>query len=185
MNQTNQELINSLQTLLPSCGKTIVISIDGPAGSGKTTLAQEIADRLDEVKVIHMDDLYRGWENTLTHDLSDLLVEILKCLENEEQVRFNPFDWSSGMLGPVVKFPAPKYLILEGVGSGQSAIRQKIATLIWIEVPIRIGLERVLDRDGLEIAPYMDEFIRTQSRHFEEEDTKKRADYHLSGLSIN
>jgi uridine kinase len=182
MNQTNQELFNSLQTLRPSCGKTIVISIDGPAGSGKTTLAQEIADRLDDAKVIHMDDLYRGWENTLTDDLSELLVEILTCIEIEEQVVFKPFDWSSGILGPEVKFPAPKYLILEGVGSGQGAIRQKIATSIWIEVPIRIGLERVLDRDGVEIAPYMDEFIRTQSRHFEEEDTKKRADYHLSGL---
>ena len=189
MSQTTQEVINHLQVLSPSCGKTIVLAIDGPAGSGKTTLARKITDQLADqfadVNTIHMDDLYRGWENTLTNDLSKLLKQILGLVEFEDRIEFEPFNWSSEKVDPRVNFPAPKYLILEGVGSGQLAISEKIAASIWIEVPIHIGLERVLERDGVAIAPQMDEFIRTQSRYFEEEGTKKRADYRLSGLSIN
>jgi uridine kinase len=49
-----------------------VIAIDGPAGAGKTTLAQEIFRAFStksSVQVIHMDDLYDGWGNALSSDL--------------------------------------------------------------------------------------------------------------------
>jgi len=40
-------------------GTTTLIAIDGPGGSGKTTLAAVVAGLLDGAPVVHGDDFYR------------------------------------------------------------------------------------------------------------------------------
>ncbi len=51
------------------CGNTKIVSIDGPAGSGKTTLANELASELMNanrvMSVVHLDELYEGWDDAL------------------------------------------------------------------------------------------------------------------------
>jgi hypothetical protein len=49
-------------------------------------------------------------------------------------------------------------------------------------VPDQLGLARVIERDGPEVADYMPAFLVAQNIHFEKEGTKKSADYRLSGL---
>ena len=39
MNQQLDQIKTALPGLIPNCGDCVVITIDGPAGSGKTTLA--------------------------------------------------------------------------------------------------------------------------------------------------
>ena len=70
MNQQLQKLKDLLPGLTAKCGESIVITIDGPAGSGKTTLAKELMSSLDSCYTIHMDDLYEGWDSTLTPKLT-------------------------------------------------------------------------------------------------------------------
>ena len=58
-----------------------LIAIDGRAGAGKTTLAARFFDELSvdkTVAVIHMDDLYDGWENALDERLTQSLESIVK-----------------------------------------------------------------------------------------------------------
>ena len=60
-----------------------IIAIDGPAGAGKSTLASRIQSGLDysKVAVVHMDDLYAGWENALTSTLTRTLENnICPCI---------------------------------------------------------------------------------------------------------
>ena len=62
------ELIAALSDLCKEQARPI-IAIDGPAGAGKTTLAHEIFLALSNsmsIQVIHMDDLYAGWDKALT-----------------------------------------------------------------------------------------------------------------------
>ena len=52
-----------------------LFAIDGPAGAGKTTYAATLEAELSlkgTVKVIHMDDLYNGWDNALSNALSEI-----------------------------------------------------------------------------------------------------------------
>ena len=46
-------------------GPVRLVAIDGPAGSGKTTLAGALSDELvgrgAKAAVLHLDDLYDGW----------------------------------------------------------------------------------------------------------------------------
>ena len=181
MNQQFQKLKELLPQLIAKCGECIVITIDGPAGSGKTTLAKEFASVLDSCYTIHMDDLYEGWDSTLTPELTKKLQVILKGVKTENQIRFVPFNWLQNNFSSKVELPAPKYLIIEGVGSGQIAIRDYVSLSLWIEVLPDIGLERVIKRDGPAVAQFMPAFIVAQDIHFEKEATKKSADYRLSG----
>ena len=181
MNQQFQKLKELLPELTAKCGESIVITIDGPAGSGKTTLAKELSLVLNSCYTIHMDDLYEGWNSTLTPELTKKLQAILKSVMSENRIRFVPFDWLQDNFSPELELTAPKYLIIEGVGSGQSAIRDYISLSLWIEVLPDIGLERVIKRDGPAVAQFMPAFIVAQDIHFEKEATKKSADYRLSG----
>ena len=181
MNQQLQELKELLSKLAARCGECTVITIDGPAGSGKTTLAKELSSALDSCYTIHMDDLYEGWDSTLTPELTKKLQAILKSVNTENRIRFVPFNWLQNNFSPKVELPAPKYLIIEGVGSGQIAIRDYVSLSLWIEVLPDIGLERVIKRDGPAVAQFMPAFIVAQDIHFEKEATKNSADYRLSG----
>jgi len=128
-----------------------------------------------------MDDLYEGWDSTLTPKLTSKLQVILQGIANQNRVRFIPFNWLENRFNPEIELAAPKYLILEGVGSGQSAIRDFISLSLWIEVLPDIGLERVIERDGPGVAQFMPAFIVAQNIHFAKEATKKSSDYRLSG----
>ena len=93
MNQQFQELKELLPQLIAKCGESVVITIDGPAGSGKTTLAKELSSVLDSCYTIHMDDLYEGWDSTLTPNLTKKLQRILEYVKMESRIQFVPFDW--------------------------------------------------------------------------------------------
>ena len=182
VNPQLQELKQLLPNLAAKCGECIVMTIDGPAGSGKTTLAKDLELELDSVHTIHMDDLYEGWGSTLTSQLTLKLLNILESVKNQGEVIYSPFDWGTGKLEPELRISAPTYLIIEGVGSGQLAVRDSASLALWIEVPDQMGLARVIERDGPAVADYMPAFLVAQNIHFEKEGTKKSADYHLSGL---
>ena len=175
------ELKQLLTKLVAKCGECIVITIDGPAGSGKTTLAKDLELELDSVHTIHMDDLYEGWDSTLNLKLTDKLKTILSCVKNENRISFLPFDWVESRFGSEIDLLAPKNLIIEGVGSGQSALRDFTSLSLWIEVSPDLGLERVIKRDGPAVAQFMPAFLLLQDAHFEKEASKKSADYRLSG----
>lgn len=175
------ELFQAIEDKLASHNQTLVISIDGRAGAGKTTLANQLAKSFPGTQVIHMDDLYRGWALTLGQNLTRELQSILDQLADQGEVTYVKFDWLQNNLGDKVIFAAPKILVLEGVGSGQSSISDSVDISVWIEVSQEIGLSRVLERDGAQITEEMRLFILEQETHFTAEGTQERSDFQLSG----
>ncbi|MEI7838803.1 MAG: hypothetical protein WCI37_03395, partial [bacterium] len=70
-----------------------IIAIDGVAGSGKTTLALNLLKDLPSVEVVHMDDLYDGWEDPLSQKLKDrVLTQILEPFSNNLPVKYQCFN---------------------------------------------------------------------------------------------
>ena len=113
----------------------ILIAIDGPAGSGKTSLANQLSNKLNSVTTIHMDDLYKGWEDALTATLTQHLKEwIIDPFGKHQSVLYQKFNWSTGEYGLAVEARDIQLLILEGVGAAQEIIRQSADLTIWIEV---------------------------------------------------
>ena len=176
-----------LESLELRKGERKILSIDGPAGSGKTTLANEVAsyavDHGFSVEIIHMDDLYNGWDRALGEDLTKTLQKIVKSFLSgvSEEISYRKFDWHENQFKEEVSITCPQLLILEGVGSGQQSIRNFIDYSIWIEVAPDIAFERVLARDGEALRPYMEKWIPRQEEHFLREGTKSAADYRTVG----
>ncbi len=164
----------------------MIISIDGVAGAGKTTLAKFIFEEFSSrstVFIIHMDDLYEGWRHSLGPTLSEKLKNIAQAHNSGEAISISAYDWDNSRPGSNFTVPNVETLIIEGVGSGQRAIREFVDTKIWIELEPIVGLRRVLQRDGEQIESEMLLFLQEQARHFMEEGTREAADFHLNGLN--
>ncbi|CAB5108177.1 MAG: AAA family ATPase [Actinobacteria bacterium] len=160
-----------------------LIAIDGPAGAGKTTLAAKLERELslkNSVCVIHMDDLYAGWENALDEDLTQRLSEIVNAFTSHIQFTISVFNWSSNSFDSYRRIEPTDILIIEGVGAGQKVVREAAATLYWLDIEPSLGLERVLARDGFEIELHMRQWQKDQARFFESDLTRNFADHIIS-----
>ena len=58
-----------------------IILIDGPAGSGKTTLSHQLSAELN-CQVVHLDDHYNGWDEALGSGLTEVLLQIVENFVN-------------------------------------------------------------------------------------------------------
>ena len=176
------QLIEALSDLCKSSAKPI-IAIDGPAGSGKTTIAHDIFLAMGphvSTRVIHMDDLYPGWADALGNQLTETLTYIVASHKKAAPFSLSFYDWKAGEFLQAQKCEPTELLILEGVGAGQSAIRSDISALVWMDIDPVVGLSRVLQRDGVEIKDAMSAWLIQQEQHFRVEDTQNAADFILT-----
>ena len=157
-----------------------LIAIDGRAGAGKTTLAARFFEELSvnkTVEIIHMDDLYNGWENALGEGLTKTLELIVKSHHNKTALEIDIFNWNSMSFDSKAMINPVDILILEGVGAGQKVVRDAGATLYWLDIDAEVGIARVLKRDGNQIAPQMKQWQIAQERHFLRDKTRENAEH--------
>lgn len=176
------DLISALLDLCKGSQRPI-IAIDGPAGAGKTTLAANIHLALFPnytSTIIHMDDLYNGWDKALSSDLTQTLTHIARAHKSEQEISLSKYDWANSTFSPAEPVESVELIILEGVGSGQHAVREYLSALIWIDIDEIKGLSRVLERDGEGIKNQMQKWLMTQEQHFAIEKTDNAADFVLT-----
>jgi RecA/RadA recombinase len=150
-----------------------LICVDGPAGSGKTTLATALAD-MTQAPVVHMDDLYAGWEG-LTDGIAQLET-ILLPLVGGAPGTYRRYDWHHGAYAETVMVPPSPLLVIEGVGSGAAAYDGLRTALAWVDAPEEVRKRRGLDRDGNTFAPHWDAWATAETDHFAHDQTAARAD---------
>jgi uridine kinase len=157
-----------------------LIAIDGRAGAGKTTLAASFYEELSAdktVAVIHMDDLYDGWENALSERLTQTLESIVKSHQSKVAIEIDIFNWQSMSFDSKRVIHPVDILILEGVGAGQKVVRDAGATLYWLDIDAEVGIQRVLNRDGNQIASQMKQWQIAQEIHFLRDKTRENAEH--------
>jgi uridine kinase len=183
-NPSLEEILDRIEMSEQKSPNTKTISIDGPAGSGKTTLARRICESFSKgtVVTIHMDDLYNGWEDALTIQLSRTLTQqILTPISQGKSFSYRKYDWLKGGFGNFISVPLPSLLILEGVGSGQKVTRKFTDEALWIEVGSEVGLQRVLNRDGNYLETEMRLWQLREQEHFKIENTRDCATIRIDG----
>jgi len=162
------------------CGKTRVILIDGPAGSGKTTFAHHLAQTLDGCPVISMDDLYNGWHNPLNDELySRINEQIFTSLSEEVDIRYQKYDWHANQFNNWIDLTNSDFLILEGVGAMHPKNLDKACLKIWLEANEKLLLKRVLGRDGEDLREQMLTWQKMEREYFKKYKVADKADFAL------
>ena len=157
----------------PRLGSGRLICIDGPAGSGKTTLAAALTE-LSGAAVVHMDDLYPGWNGLF--DVDAEVLGLLGPLGEDRPGQYRRFDWAAGGYRESHTVDPQPLLVLEGVGSGNRAWRDLVTTLVWVEAPFELCLERGLTRGGEGVREHWLGWVDDEARLFAEQDTRAHAD---------
>jgi len=178
-------VIEDLLNAPPRCGSTHIIAIDGRAGAGKTTLANELSLALSlhrKVTVIHLDEIYAGWELALSDSLTVSLSQILKSISAGNMATFPIYDWAWEQFDSTREIFPCDLIIFEGVGSAQRIVREFTTATIWIDIDPKTGLKRVLDRDGATIKEQMARWQEREEEHFRSDMTRENADFILATI---
>lgn len=157
------------------CGPTVVVAVDGPSGSGKTTLAADLGARLGHPPVVHMDDLYPGWDG-LAAALQHLHDWVLAPLARGESAAYRRFDWHAGRYAEWHPVPAAPLVLVEGAGSSVGPGARSAAVRIWVEAAEQDRFARGMARDGGTYQPHWQRWARQEQLLFDRDRTRERAD---------
>lgn len=172
-----EEIVELARSREPRCGTTRVIAIDGSAGAGKTTLAAAVTTllRLSPEHVVHLDDLYPGWDGLAAAPglLTDL---VLSPIAQGRPGSYRRWDWYAGARAESVTVPVGPWLLVEGCASSVRPAGGYAAAVVWVAAPEDVRLQRGLARDGDIFAPHWRRWAAREDALFAADDTAARAD---------
>lgn len=168
-----REVLAHAEARPPTLGSGRLVCIDGPAGSGKTTLAAAVSERSGAL-VVHLDDLYPGWDGMFS--FAPHVQALLTPLASGDTGYYRRYDWADGEYRETHHVDPAPLLVLEGVGSGNRAWAGLVTTLAWVEAPRDERLRRGLTRDGEAMRERWLGWMRDEGVLFAEEHTHERAD---------
>ena len=168
------EVLELARSRPPTVGGTRLVCVDGPAGSGKTTLAAGVAALEPEAVVVHIDDLLEGWAGLpgVTSQFDSFLLP----LSRGEPGSYCRYDWYAGAFAETVTVPVTPLLIVEGVGCGSRSHERWHTVLVWVEADDERRLARGMARDGEQMRAQWEQWMREEVDLFAREDTRSRAD---------
>ncbi|MBD7981476.1 uridine kinase family protein [Oerskovia merdavium] len=161
----------------PGCRLVVV---DGPAGSGKTTLAAQLGEALP-AQVVHMDDLYEGWTG-MTAGTGRLVEQVLGPLSQGRPGCYQRYDWTLGDFAEWHDVPLAPFLVVEGCGAGARRIADLTTLLVWVEADDEIRLARGIARDGDDAYDAWIDWMVSEREVYAVEGTAERADVVLDGF---
>jgi hypothetical protein len=159
----------------PRCGETKVVAVDGPSGAGKTHFTRALAARLPDAHVLHMDDMYPGWDG-LDQGVADLHDLVLFQIARGKQAGFRGWDWEHERYAAWHSLPSTRLLLVDGVGSGAGPNAGFESVLIWVEADHDVRFRRGIERDGESYRPYWQRWAAQEEALFLADPVRSRAD---------
>jgi uridine kinase len=176
----------------------IVIGIAGGTGSGKTTVARAIHDRVgkDRIEWISHDSYYRDYEGLTPEELrhinfdhpdsleTELLVRHLDVLSKGSAVEVPSYDFTTYKRKAETTRTNPrKVIIVEGILIlAEPELRKRIGIKLFVDTPADIRFVRRLMRDvrsrGRSLESVIEQYVTTVRPMHEEfvEPSKRHAD---------
>ena len=144
------DLVAAIRTSSPPMRmRTRIVAIDGPGGSGKSSLAELLSQEL-EAQVVHTDD-FASWHNPVDW-WPVLIAKVLEPLAAGRTATYRPTSWGGPARAKVIIEPR-EIVVVEGVTATRASFRPYLAYSIWVETPRELRLRRGLDRDGQDALP--------------------------------
>ena len=148
--------------------------VDGPAGSGKTTLAEAIVRAVPGAQLVHCDDLLQGWQGL--PGLAATVSALLAPLSRGEPGAWRRWDWHADGWAETHHVSPGGLLVIEGVGSWSPAIADVVGVLAWVEADSDLRLRRGIDRDGEAMRAHWEQWRIDETALFAALGTRDHAD---------
>ena len=165
-----------LKFLTENKGKRMLVTIDGPCASGKTTLARRLAETI-HAGVVHTDDfviphaqktaerLARPGGNC---DAERLVREVLEPFKRGAPVKYRRYDCKADCLTPEEELPDVNVLILEGSYCNLPVIRAYADLRLFMDTPGETRMERLRERETPEsLRRFQEKWIPLENAYFE------------------
>ncbi|WP_265446832.1 hypothetical protein [Flexivirga meconopsidis] len=174
--QPRPEDVRRVADLAHAAGGTpAIITIDGRSGSGKTTFAAALAAELGDATVVHLDDLYPGWDG-LAATPKIVAAWLMTPLRAGRAASYRRFDWATGDYADEVTVPTATFVIIEGAGSSVEPAGGHADVRVWLEAARSTRKARGLARDGDAYAPYWQRWADQEDAVFGADGTRERAE---------
>lgn len=153
----------------------ILVAIDGPCASGKTTLARELSEQLS-CPVIHMDHFFLRPEQRTSDRLSEpggnldrerFAKEVLIPLRTGKAFSYQPFRCSTSSLGEPIFIPEAPIILIEGSYSCHPDLRDAYDLCLYTSVSPEEQERRLLQREGeAKLAAFKAKWIPMEEAYF-------------------
>jgi uridine kinase len=173
-------VLQDIQSLHPRNRKTLVIAIDGYGGSGKSTVARNLAGVLSQTTIVRTDDFARP--NTPSWDWPRLKEQVLDQINRDQPGRYQRYDWNEDRLAEWHTVPTGGVLIVEGVSSMRRELGEYWDYAIWVACSYELRLRRGIERDGASMrSQWIDVWMPEEDKYVREQRPGERADTVVSG----
>ena len=179
MREAAGEVLALARSRPPTLGRGRLVCVDGPAGAGKTSLAAALEPA--GARVVHMDDLYDGWDGLPRVDTQ--LETLLRPMAAGAEGHYRRYDWLAAGWAETVTVPPGPLLVVEGVGAWAPAVADLVTVLVWVEAPPDLRLSRGLARDGEGMRREWVAWMAQEEEHLARTGARARADVRVDGRS--
>jgi uridine kinase len=177
-----------LATKKPRVGNITFVAIDGRGGSGKSTAADMLAEKLG-AEIVHTDD-FAGWDQPLNWWPS-LIKRIFEPIAQGATSLSYPRSkwWPNHHPEPVVDQEVTPVMILEGVSALRKEFRPYISVGVFMDTPREVCLRRGIERDlasdvgktKAEIVEMWEEWAKDEDEYLEHDNPRAFADVVIDG----
>jgi uridine kinase len=164
--------------------RLILVSIDGPCGSGKTTLAAQMA-KIFRWQIIHMDDFFLPWKDRREDwksqiagnmDLARVEQEILLPLSDGREAVCRPYDCRNDRMRPAYTVRPEGIVAVEGNYSRMPALQHYYDCSIVLQCPDSVREERLKRREGSYYETFQELWMPLDERYQREMQIREEAD---------
>ena len=164
----------------------VLIALDGRCGSGKTTLAGQLAEQFPASIVFHTDDYYLppdqripDWEKTpcANMDLARLREELLRPARAGEPVFYRAYSCREGAYQPAQELAAQPLVILEGSYSHHPLLTGYETLRVFVTCSKDEQVRRLQEREGERYANFAARWIPLEEGYFAKYQIAENADF--------
>lgn len=160
-----------------------LVAIDGPGGSGKSSLTGLLGERLPSLIAVHIDDFYLPSEErraasgiASAFDLTRLRRQVLEPASASRPFRYQRYDWERDAVAEWIEVEAgAAVIVVEGVYSLERSLRDRYTFSVFCRAERADRLRRGVERDGEELrARWVEEWMPAEDEYL---DAQRPADF--------